>query len=522
MGKPTGFMEYDRALAPEQPCATRIRNWDEFHPVQDGESIRMQAARCMNCGIPFCHAGVSWRGVSSGCTIANLIPEWNHLVYMGRDEEAYRRLEMTNPLHEFTSRVCPALCEGSCTAGLNGEPVAIREIERYLSDTAWENGWVKPHPPASRNGFTVAVIGSGPAGLTAAHYLNSRGFTVTVYEKSEEPGGLLMFGIPNMKLPKDIVRRRIELFRQEGVQFLCGIDVGRDLPVAELDRYDAVLLCGGAGQPRDLSVTGRNLPGVQFAVPFLADATRRLLAEQASARKTASTATGQGDTPATSGQEALSATRDQGVISATSDQDPEKPLAGRRVVVIGGGDTGNDCVGTAIRMGAASVVQLEIMPPSPETRAQDNPWPRWPFVFKTDYGQKEAIWLYGRDPRSFEVTAVSIEGSDETGVTAIETVQVVWTQGEKGRYPKPLESTRRRIPATDVLLAMGFVGAETYLPEALSLQTSRDAYQTSRAGFFAAGDMRTGQSLVVRAEADAKKAAQAAEKWLLDKAKAVR
>ncbi len=482
MGKPTGFMEYDRELAPEQPCADRINSWDEFHPVQTDTGIREQAARCMNCGIPFCHAGVSWRGVSSGCTIGNLIPEWNHLVYKGRDAEAYRRLEMTNPLHEFTSRVCPALCEGSCTAGLNGEPVAIREIERYLSDTAWEKGWVVPHPPQTRNGMTVAIIGSGPAGLTAAHYLNSKGFSVTVYEKSEEPGGLLMFGIPNMKLPKELVRRRIELFRQEGIEFLCGIDVGRDLPVSELDRYDAVLLCGGAGQPRDLSVTGRNLSGVRFAVPFLADATRRVLAGE------------------------------------TGDQ----PMAGHRVVVIGGGDTGNDCVATSVRMGAAAVTQLEIMPPSPQTRAEDNPWPRWPFVFKTDYGQNEAIWLYGRDPRSFEVTAVSIEGTEETGVTGIETVQVVWTEGERGRFPKPLESTRRRVPATDVLIAMGFVGAETYLPEALNLQTSRDKHHTSREGFFAAGDMRTGQSLVVRAEADARKAAEAVAQWLLDRNQTVR
>lgn len=480
MGKPTGFMEYNRALAAESPCADRIANWDEFHPVQEEPQIREQAARCMNCGIPFCHAGVSWRGVASGCTIGNLIPEWNHLVYKGRYEEAYRRLEMTNPLHEFTSRVCPALCEGSCTAGLNGEPVAIREIERFLSDMAWENGWVVPKPPHVRNGMTVAIIGSGPAGLTAAHTLNARGFSVTVFEKSEEPGGLLMFGIPNMKLSKEVVRRRIELFRQEGIQFLCGIDVGKDLPVSELDRYDAVLLCGGSGQPRDLSVTGRTLPGVRFAVPFLADATRRVLS---------------GDTQ-------------------------DKPLSGHKIVVIGGGDTGNDCVGTSVRMGADAVTQLEIMPPSPQERAGNNPWPRWPFVFKTDYGQHEAIWMYGRDPRTFEVTAVSIEGTDEAGVTGIETVQVEWVDGERGRMPRPLEATRRRLPATDVLIAMGFVGAETYLPEALSLQLNRDRFETSREGVFAAGDMRTGQSLVVRAEADARNAALAVERWLLDKKKA--
>ncbi len=475
MGKPTGFMDFDRRTANEQPCVDRIANWDEFHPALDEAGAKEQAARCMNCGIPFCHGGVSWKGVSSGCSIGNLIPEWNDLVYRGQYEEAYRRLEKTNPLHEFTSRVCPALCEGSCTVGLNGDPVAIREIERYLSDMAWEKGWVKPHPPASRNGKTVAVVGSGPAGLTAAHYLNRRGFMVTVFEKSELPGGLMMFGIPNMKLPKDLLQKKIDLFRAEGITFVCNTDVGKDLPVSELDRFDAVLLCGGAGQPRDLSVTGRNLPGVRFAVPFLADATRRVVAGQTE----------------------------------------EKPMAGRKVVVIGGGDTGNDCVATSIRQGADKVIQLEIMPPSPDSRANDNPWPRWPFVLKTDYGQKEAIYLYGRDPRTFCITAVSILGDDK-GVTGIETVQVEWADDGSGRkVPKPIESTRRTQDATDILIAMGFVGAETYLPAALELTIDRTKYATSKTKFFSAGDMRTGQSLVVRAENDATRAAKAIEEFLL-------
>ena len=476
MGKQTGFLEYDRETAAEQPCQERIQNWDAFHPAQSEASIQTQAARCMNCGVPFCHAGVTWRGVGSGCSVGNLIPEWNHLVYKGHYEEAFRRLEKTNPLHECTSRVCPALCEGACTSGLNGEPVAIREVERFLSDMAWEKDWVVPRPPKQRNGKTVAVVGSGPAGLTAAHALNQRGFTVTVFEKSEEPGGLLMFGIPNMKLPKDLVRKRVDILRQEGIEFVCGQDVGRDVPVSELDRFDAVLLCGGAGQPRDLSVSGRNLPGVRFAVPFLADATWRVL---------------RGDTD-------------------------DKPMAGRKVVVIGGGDTGNDCVATSIRMGAESVVQLEIMPPAPETRAVSNPWPRWPLVLKTDYGQQEAIWMYGSDPRTFEVTAVSILGDDATGVTAIETAEVEWVNTERGRIPKPIESTKKRIPATDVLIAMGFVGAETYLPEAMGLSLDRNAYATTRAGVFTAGDMRTGQSLVVRASADAKQAASEVERYLLE------
>ena len=474
MGKLTGFLEYDRKTAEECSAQERIQNWDAFHPAQTAEEIAFQAARCMNCGVPFCHAGVSWRGIGSGCTLGNLIPEWNHLVFKGHYEEAFRRLEKTNLLHECTSRVCPALCEGACTCGMNGEPVAIREVERFLSDMAWEKGWVVPRPPKERVEKSVAVIGSGPAGLTAAHILNQSGINVTVYEKSEEPGGLLMFGIPNMKLPKERVRQRVEILKQEGITFVCNTDVGRDLPVSELDKFDAVVLCGGAGQPRDLSVTGRNLPGVRFAVPFLADATRRLLA---------------GETE-------------------------EKPLAGRKVVVIGGGDTGNDCVATSIRLGANSVVQLEIMPPAPETRALDNPWPRWPIVLKTDYGQQEAIWLFGRDPRTFEITAVSIIGNEESGVTGIETAQVEWVMTERGRIPKQIESTVKKQAATDVLIAMGFVGAETYLPEAMRLTLDRTAYMTSHPGVFAAGDMRTGQSLVVRASADAVHAAEEVIRYL--------
>ncbi len=474
MGKLTGFLEYNRKTAEECCAQERIQNWDAFHPAQTAEEIAFQAARCMNCGVPFCHAGVSWRGIGSGCTLGNLIPEWNHLVFKGHYEEAFRRLEKTNLLHECTSRVCPALCEGACTCGMNGEPVAIREVERFLSDMAWEKGWVVSRPPKERVEKSVAVIGSGPAGLTAAHILNQSGINVTVYEKSEEPGGLLMFGIPNMKLPKERVRQRVEILKQEGITFVCNTDVGRDLPVSELDKFDAVVLCGGAGQPRDLSVTGRNLPGVRFAVPFLADATRRVLA---------------GETE-------------------------DKPLVGRKVVVIGGGDTGNDCVATSIRLGANSVIQLEIMPPAPETRALDNPWPRWPIVLKTDYGQQEAIWLFGRDPRTFEITAVSIIGNEESGVTGIETAQVEWVMTERGRVPKQIESTIRKQAATDVLIAMGFVGAETYLPSALNLTLDKTAYATSRPGVFAAGDMRTGQSLVVRASADAVHAAEEVIRYL--------
>lgn len=476
MGKPTGFMDFERNTAAEIPCVERIKNWDEFHPVLSDDDAKTQAARCMNCGIPFCHGGVTWQGVSSGCSIGNLIPEWNDLVYSGQIQEAYERLESTNPLHEVTSRVCPALCEGSCTVGLNDKPVAIREIERYLSDKGWENGWLKPHPPESYNGKTVAVIGSGPAGLTTAWKLNQDGYQVTVFEKSEAAGGLMMFGIPNMKMPKDLMQRRIQLFEQEGITFVLNTDVGKDIPISDLDKFDAIVLAGGAGQPRDLTVQGRNLPGVSFAVPFLANATRRVVS---------------GDTQ-------------------------DRPMVGHKVIVIGGGDTGNDCVATAIRMGAESVEQLEIMPALPDERAETNPWPRWPFTLKTDYGQKEAIFLFGRDPRSFLTTTVSIQGN-EKGVTGIETVQVEWIMDNGRRIPKPIESSWRFLPATDVLLALGFVGAETYLPEALKVSPTRAAYTTENPKVFAAGDMRTGQSLIVRAMDDGMKCAEAVEKYLNDK-----
>lgn len=460
MGKPTGFMEYKRKTAKERPPQERIQDWQMFHPVQSAEEICPQAARCMSCGTPFCHGGVNWKGVSSGCPLGNLIPEWNDLVYRGQYREAWERLSATSPFPEFTAMVCPALCEGACTLGLYDEPVTIKEIERFIVETAWERGWVKPKPPKTRIGKKVAVVGSGTAGLAAAWKLNSLGIDVTVYEKSELPGGLLTFGIPNMKLPKKVVARRIKFLEDEGITFICNTDVGKDLDIESLSSYDAVLLCGGAGQPRDLSVEGRTLEGIYFAVPFLADATRRVLAGDTSSR----------------------------------------PLEGKHVFIIGGGDTGNDCVATSIRQGAASVVQLEIMPRLPEKRAEDNPWPRWPFVLKTDYGQQESIALFGYDPRRFCATTASFIG--ENGhIKAIETMEVEWVVENGRRIPKPISESKKVYPADLVLIAMGFVGAETYLPKALGVEFGK-THATNKPGIFAAGDMRTGQSLVVRAIRD--------------------
>jgi glutamate synthase (NADPH/NADH) small chain len=472
MGKKTGFLEYDRKTAAERSPGERIGDWDAFHPVLKEEDANQQAARCMNCGTPFCHGGVAWKGVASGCPLGNLIPEWNDLVYRKQYEEAWKRLSRTSPFPEFTSRVCPALCEGACTVGLNQTPVTVKEIERFIIDLAWEKGWVRPNPPKTRAGKSVAVVGSGPSGLAAAWKLNRLGADVTVFEKSERPGGLLTFGIPNMKLPKEIVDRRVKLLKDEGITFVTGTDVGKDMKIEELDNYDAVILCGGAGQPRDLTAEGRTLDGIRFAVPFLTEATKRVLA---------------GDTDS-------------------------KPLSDKNVVVIGGGDTGNDCVATAIREGASSVIQLEIMPALPAQRATDNPWPRWPFVLKTDYGQQEAILLYGHDPRNFCTTTARFIG--ESGhVKEIEVMQVEWIIENGRRFPKPKTETKKIYPADFVLIAMGFSGAETYLPEALGI-TFGKTHATNNPGYFAAGDMRTGQSLVVKATRDGLEAASEAAAYL--------
>lgn len=465
-------MEFNRKTAEERSPEDRIHDWDAFHPVLSTEAISQQAARCMNCGTPFCHGGVIWKGVASGCSLGNLIPEWNDLVYRGQYEEAWKRLDKTSPFPEFTARVCPAPCEGGCTTGFHTQAVAIKEIERYLSDLSWEKGWVKPRPPKVRNGKKAAVVGSGPSGLAAAWALNKRGVEVTVYEKSELPGGLLMFGIPNMKLPKEIVTRRIKILEEEGIHFVTNCDVGKDLPVEKLSEYDAVILCGGAGQPRDLTVEGRNLEGIRFAVPFLTEATKMVL---------------------------------------TGDVD-SKPLEDKNVIVIGGGDTGNDCVATSIRQGAKTVVQLEIMPALPGSRAEDNPWPRWPFIMKTDYGQQEAIYLFGHDPRNFCTSTARIIGDGEK-VTAIETMQIEWVTENGRRIMKPVEGTIKQYPADLVLLALGFTGAETYLPEALGI-TMGKTHATNKPGVFAAGDMRIGQSLVVRALRDGIDAAKEAAVYM--------
>jgi glutamate synthase (NADPH/NADH) small chain len=488
MGKPTGFMEYPREKAHVRDPLVRIRDWSEAHPPYAEETLREQGARCMDCGVPFCHTGRLIAGMASGCPVNNLIPEWNDLVYRGQWREASIRLHKTNNFPEFTGRVCPAPCEGSCTLGINEPPVTIKTIECAIVDRAFEEGWVRPEPPLARTGKRVAVVGSGPAGLAAAAQLNRAGHQVTVYERADRPGGLLMYGIPNMKLDKGLVDRRLRLLTEEGVVFVTGVEVGKDLPASRLTTdFDAAVICAGATAARDLHIEGRGLAGIHLAMDFLTANTKSLLDSRHADGK---------------------------FISAKD----------KRVVVIGGGDTGTDCVGTAIRHGARSVVQLEIMPRPPDERAADNPWPQWPKVYKLDYGQEEAKALWGEDPRQYAVTTKRFCGDADGNVTELHLAGIEWLRGEGGKPlgPRELEGTERVVPADLVLLALGFTGPERTVPGALGLKLDErgnvwtdDAKMTSVPGVFAAGDCRRGQSLVVWAIQEGRRAAREVDKYLM-------
>ncbi|WP_035987956.1 glutamate synthase subunit beta [Leptolyngbya sp. KIOST-1] len=488
MGKPTGFMEYLREVAQEVAPADRIRNWDEFHLPMPEENLRTQGARCMDCGTPFCHTGMTISGMASGCPINNLIPEWNDLVYRGLWEEALERLHKTNNFPEFTGRVCPAPCEGSCVLGITSPPVTIKNIEYSIAEKGWESGWIVPNPPKQRTGKKVAVIGSGPAGLAAAAQLNSAGHWVTVYERADRPGGLLMYGIPNMKLDKkEVVQRRLDVLEAEGVTFVCNTEVGKDISAENLlKEFDSVVLCTGSTKPRDLPIEGRELKGIHFAMEFL----------------TANT------------QAVLDGYPGNDYISA----------ANKDVVIIGGGDTGTDCVGTSIRHGCNSVTQVEIMPQPPETRSAANPWPEWPKVYKMDYGQEEAAAMFGDDPRAYLTTATKFEGDEQGNVKAVHTVQIQWGKDENGRFvPQNVPGTEKVIPAQLVLLAMGFLGPEQSLIDALGLEkdgrsnvkAEHEQYTTSIPGVFAAGDCRRGQSLVVWAINEGRGAARECDRYLM-------
>ena len=486
MGKPTGFLEYLRELPLDRPALERIKDWNEFHSHMKPEDLRTQAARCMDCGIPFCHTGMLLSGMASGCPIHNLIPEWNDLIYRGLWREALDRLHKTNNFPEFTGRVCPAPCEGSCTVGINCPPVTIKNIEVSIIDKGWEEGWITPQPPAVRTGKKVAVVGSGPAGLSAAAQLNKAGHTVTVFERADRPGGLLMYGIPNMKLDKEqIVLRRIHQLEAEGVTFVCNTAVGKDLATEKLLKdFDAVALCTGATTPRDLPTEGRQLKGVHLAMEFLGSNTKALLDKTAAP------------------------------ISA----------AGKHVIVLGGGDTGTDCVGTSVRHGCKSVTQVEILPKPPLERAKDNPWPEWPKIFRTDYGQEEAAEKFGADPRVFLTTAKRFIGDDAGNVKEVHLVQIEWKKNDKGQFvPQEVAGSDKIVPAQLVLLALGFLGPDQALLESLNVE--RDARSNAKAEFeryttnipkvFAAGDCRRGQSLVVWAFNEGRGVAREIDRYLM-------
>lgn len=487
MGKPTGFIEYLRELPLDRAAIKRIKDWNEFHYHMEEEKLRQQAARCMDCGIPFCHTGTLLSGMASGCPINNLIPEWNDLVYRGLWHEALDRLHKTNNFPEFTGRVCPAPCEGSCVLGINAPPVTIKNIECTIADRGWEEGWIVAEPPVVRTGKKVAVIGSGPAGLCAAAQLNRAGHWVTVFERADRIGGLLMYGIPNMKLDKSSVQRRVDLMAKEGIAFKTSTEVGKNYPAENLlKEFDSVVLCTGATKPRDLPIEGRHLKGVHFAMEFLHANTKSL----------------------------LDGHRNGKYISAT-DKD---------VVVIGGGDTGTDCVGTSMRHGCKSLVQLEILPKPALDRTPDNPWPEWPKVYRMDYGQEEAAAAFGGDPRVYLTTAKKFVGDENGHVSAIHTVQIEWKKDDQGRFvPAEISGTEQVRPAQLVLLAMGFLGPEQPLLEQLGVERdSRSnakaeygSYATNIPGVFAAGDARRGQSLVVWAFNEGRGAARECDRYLM-------
>jgi len=483
MGKPMGFLEYERKTRPERDPAERLGDFREFHLPLNKEECERQAARCMDCGIPFCQSGTDFSGRSSGCPLHNLIPEYNDQIFMGNWKEAAQRLLKTNNFPEFTGRVCPALCENACVCGINDTPVTTHDNEYAVIEEAFAKGWVVPRIPRVRSGKKVAIVGSGPAGLAAADCLNQRSHQVTIFEKADMPGGLLMYGIPNMKLDKEVIRRRIDLMENEGVEFILNTDVGRDISALDmLDRFDAIVLCCGSRKPRDINVPGRDASGVYFAVDYLTDATKTVLG-----------------------------------LKDRTDMNAGK----KNVVILGGGDTGNDCVATALRQGCRSVVQLDRNPMAP-LNAEGEFWPLKKNVYSPGYGQEEAICRYGKDPRMFSTTVKEIHRSDDGAVNEIVTIEIRKNRDKNGRIRiTEIENTEKTIPCDMLILATGFAGCDDYVADAFGLERTASGtlagigYSTNAESVFAAGDVRRGASLVVWAIAEGRKCAKAVDSFLM-------
>ena len=489
MGKPTGFMDYERETAKAESPLERIKHFNEFHTPLSKEKQRQQAARCMACGVPFCQAGMMIGGMASGCPLNNLVPEWNDLLYNGCYEQAYARLMKTHCFPEFTSRVCPALCEKACTCNLNGDPVSTKENERTIIENVFATGLIKANPPKVRTGKTVAVVGSGPSGLATAMQLNKRGHKVTVFERNDRIGGLLRYGIPNMKLEKQVIDRRVKLMEEEGIEFVTNANIGVDITAEELlQKYDRVVLCCGASNPRDINAPGRDAKGIYFAVDFLKATTKSLL-------------------------------------DSNFEDHKYIDCKGKTVMVIGGGDTGNDCVGTSIRLGAKNVIQLEMMPKAPDERAANNPWPQWPRVCKTDYGQEEAIAKFGHDPRIYTTTVSEFIKNKNGELVQAKLVKLQSKKDEKsGRMMMvPIEGSEEIINVDIVLIAAGFLGSQKYVTDAFkvningrtNVDTAPGKYQTSVPNVFTAGDMHRGQSLVVWAIREGREVAKAVDESLM-------
>ena len=492
MGKETGFLEYTRKNNKDVPVEKRILTFEEFHTPLDNEERKQQASRCMNCGVPFCQSAMNLGEMVTGCPLHNLIPEWNDEIYKGHDGHAFARLHKTSNFPEFTGRVCPALCEKACMCGQNGDSVTVHDNELYLVETAFSNGYIKPVKPSIRSGKKIAVIGAGPSGLATADDLNHRGHLVEVFEREDEIGGLLMYGIPNMKLDKSIIKRRRKLMEDEGVVFHTSADIGKsENDVKKLmEDFDAVVLCCGAKKPRPLAAAEPGkVPGVYYAVDFLTKTTKAVMNAEA---KTVDALRKKG-----------------GFIDAN----------GKNVVIVGGGDTGNDCIGTVIRMGAKSVTAIEMMPKPPVERTPSNPWPEWPKVLKTDYGHEEAISVYGQDPRIYETTIKGITTDKKGHIKQVETVKVTFKDGKLTE----VAGTEKTLKCDILLIAAGFIGCEDYAADAFSLKrtnrgviaTGEGSYHIDGTKLFSAGDMHRGQSLVVWAIAEGKACAKEVDEYLM-------